>query len=83
MKDLLKEGEIICPKCHGEDGAEPYSDEECSKCYGEGKLDWIENIVGKPKPINPYEEFMRRAANELRDSIDKEFIDNLVSESNK
>jgi len=26
-------------------------DAECPKCYGEGELDWVENVVGKRKSI--------------------------------
>jgi len=33
-------GKVICSKCGGEGG-------ECSKCFGAGKLDWIENVVGR------------------------------------
>ena len=53
MKDLLKEGEIQCPKCQGS-GAEPGDFHSpaptCSKCWGAGKLDWIDLIMGKPNP---------------------------------
>ncbi len=46
----LEEGEVICPKCNGS-GSEPKIHDrivagKCSKCFGKGKLDWIENIVG-------------------------------------
>lgn len=26
---------------------------QCNKCWGAGKLDWVERIMGKPDP-NPY-----------------------------
>lgn len=52
----LKEGEMICDKCEGKGGAShahPSSDlnspnwVRCQKCQGKGKVDWVENIVGK------------------------------------
>lgn len=48
----LKKGEVRCDKCDGE----PYlfikgeHEDICSKCNGNGKLDWIENAIGK-EPI--------------------------------
>ena len=45
-------GEVICPKCKGlafmdrQQGA--YS--SCNRCWGAGKLDWIELIMGKERP---------------------------------
>lgn len=41
----LKESEIICDKCKGSGNS--ISHHLCSKCWGDGKMDWIENIVGK------------------------------------
>lgn len=56
----LKDGEVVCPKCNGNTlNNDPYYDSKdyetwyCDKCNGTGKLDWVENIVGK-KP-DPYE----------------------------
>jgi len=52
-KIQLKEGEVVCDKCYGT-CHEPNSDDNddlcteiCGRCLGHGKLDWIENIVGK------------------------------------
>lgn len=51
----LKDGEIICPECQGK-GIKPRKIDifnphdityKCEKCQGEGKLDWIEQIIGK------------------------------------
>jgi len=44
----LKEGEIKCPECDGTgiDKKQLF----CFKCYGDGKLDWIETVVGKKDP---------------------------------
>jgi DnaJ-class molecular chaperone len=50
-KQTLKEGEIICPKCNGTGGIESGSLRDaaktCRKCFGDGKLDWIEAAMGK------------------------------------
>ncbi len=49
----LEEGEYICSECEGR-GSIPSKLRPnilaamCKKCQGAGKLDWIENIVGKP-----------------------------------
>ena len=47
----LEEYEIICSDCSGSglDQTRIYK-YSCGKCNGEGKLDWIENVVGKRKP---------------------------------
>lgn len=50
--EKLKEGEVICPKCNGEGkiyGVD-YSYKMCSKCWGVGKLDWIELAMGRKRP---------------------------------
>jgi len=54
----LEKGEVICDKCNGY-GYTTFNEQrgknfypmksECTKCFGEGKLDWIEIIVGKRK----------------------------------
>jgi len=41
----LKPGELICDQCKGNGDSITYN--PCSKCLGSGKLDWIENVVGK------------------------------------
>ena len=57
----INPGEIICDKCNGTGlvddppksfsitGHIPGDKYRCQKCKGTGKLDWIENIVGKNK----------------------------------
>ena len=53
MKDLkLEEGEMICDKCEGTGTAKGEEWISCSKCLGSGKVDWIENIMGKKIPGN-------------------------------
>jgi len=46
----VEEFEIKCPQCDGNG----YDNKGfiCNKCIGEGKLDWIENIVGKLRNYN-------------------------------
>jgi len=51
----LCEGEMICSRCCGTGGFYHIinkCDIICSKCNGEGKLDWVENVVGKIKQSN-------------------------------
>ena len=52
MEVELKPGEEICPQCEGT-GEEPGKFIEgfritCHRCWGDGKLDWIEMAMGKP-----------------------------------
>lgn len=57
----LEEGEMICDKCGGKGGnsfGTPSGDltkpqwVRCQKCQGEGKVDWVENIMGKAPQQN-------------------------------
>jgi hypothetical protein len=48
---ILEPDEVICNRCDGS-GEEPGEfvggfEITCSRCWGTGKLDWIENIMGK------------------------------------
>ncbi len=55
MKPKLNPGDVICYECKGEGLYKPipsdiyngYWKMQCDVCHGAGKLDWIENIVGK------------------------------------
>lgn len=49
----LKEGERFCFKCDGK-GCAPKKKEglrtvmlKCNECLGDGKIDWIEEVIGK------------------------------------
>ena len=44
----LEDGEVMCPECKGHSYKECFW--YCSRCYGAGKLDWIDMIVGKEEP---------------------------------
>ena len=50
----LYPGEVICDKCNGTGHQATWENipdyrvyTPCSKCHGDGKLDWLENIMGK------------------------------------
>ncbi len=51
----LKDGEQFCKVCHGEGMVKARKGVEfknrellvCHACYGTGKLDWVEKVVGK------------------------------------
>ena len=49
-KKFLKEGEVICDSCHGDTKSYGESITVCTKCWGTGKLDWIDLCVGKKTP---------------------------------
>lgn len=52
MRIKLDPGDVICDKCGGEKLTPVRAIGNikmlCPRCDGKGKLDWIENIVGKP-----------------------------------
>jgi len=77
----LKEGEIICPKCKGKGTycfKGVYSNKRiCEKCFGSGKLDWVEIIVGK-KDLS-YHLFTDSMLPFLREFYAKSVVRELVS----
>jgi hypothetical protein len=46
----LKEGEVICDNCHGVTKQYGESLTVCKKCWGTGKLDWVDLCFGKKNP---------------------------------
>lgn len=57
-KEDLKFGEVICSKCNGECALDvpnnPDLLQQCPKCDGHGKLDWIQNVMGKRHIFNDF-----------------------------
>lgn len=53
IKVPLNDGEIYCDLCK-QNGR--YVNEMCPKCKGTGKLDWVENVVGKKEKLNVFVE---------------------------
>ena len=54
MEIELLPGEELCPKCDGVGEIIPAKEhfglQVCDRCFGDGKLDWIEMAMGKPMP---------------------------------
>jgi len=50
MNIKLEEGEVICDNCNGHTKNFGESITVCTKCWGTGKLDWIDLCVGKKAP---------------------------------
>jgi len=50
MAIKLEKGEVICDKCNGNTKQYGESVTVCTKCWGTGKLDWIDLCVGKQLP---------------------------------
>lgn len=83
----LSRGDIICPKCKGHcfvdaEGDVDWKTEwevQCNKCWGAGKLDWIERIMGKPDP-NPCRTLKGNWTMEMNEDITTLYDINLDSE---
>jgi hypothetical protein len=52
----LKQGEILCDRCNGScinydpEFVEIWGLTDCPKCWGKGKLSWVDNLVGIRDP---------------------------------
>jgi hypothetical protein len=65
--NILTPGEVVCDRCNG-------NDYFCEKCLGEGKLDWIENVVGKPRTNSTLDNInIRRLSNELKKTLNDNY----------
>ena len=69
----INSGEVLCNVCQGSGKAIKlyiHGGTKCKKCKGEGKLDWIENIVGKRQDnINPIDSILSNIRTTLENSI--------------
>jgi len=102
MKIKLNPGEILCPKCNGDRECEVGSKSEdpdgneyiitafCDVCHGTGKLDWIEQVVGKRSKNNMFtasfdevfhgdfsitvKPYMEALAKQMADNVDREIL---------
>ena len=52
-KKDLPSGCEECDQCSGSGKIEIVAEEVCTKCLGEGSLDWVERVVGKKPPVTP------------------------------
>ena len=93
-KKTLKEGEIICPKCNGTGGIDDGCLDEdliktCTKCLGDGKLDWIEAAMGKPSRMKMYfshdfkQSMVDALGEQIAKEIDNEIVETIIFEANK
>ena len=84
----LEEWETVCNKCDGGGSfpkkfaklEDPYYS-ICSKCQGEGKVDWIENIVGRKTNIFNFYDKCDVLAQQLANKIDQEIMGSLIKKS--
>ena len=56
----LNEGEHFCPKCDGKGKVNQKTRDftkfntiqlVCSECLGDGKIDWVEEVIGKKRRL--------------------------------
>ena len=89
----LEEWEMLCNECGG-CGDDPSSNTFttiCPKCQGAGKVDWLENILGKNPHIRLRATFLddssymindkilAEIAKEMADQIDKEILESILT----
>ena len=97
----LQEGETLCDKCNGTGCISSELNPNglascCSKCQGDGYVDWISNITGKPPKhiygsssvsmsstsgFNIPSFIADQMAQDLADKIDKEILKTVITEA--
>jgi len=81
----LEKGEQFCEKCKGKGKVKSSNNSLliCSKCYGVGKLDWIEKAMGKRMPsYKEMEEWIvDKMGEEICREIDNEIIEQTLKEA--
>jgi len=91
MELSLGPGEMICPKCNGTgkpsrviNGMSVYTSiYSCEKCHGEGKLDFVENVVGKKRRHFNFDSssqmhYMFRYTSMIKDEVHRVFNCNIT-----
>ena len=94
-------GEVYCDRCEGtgEIDIKNYKSvtryfkrnykQICPKCNGKGKLDWIENVMGKKKEYSDFDDemsfnyqkqFLNRASEHLAIKIDKQILSSIFDD---
>ena len=92
----LEEWEMLCNECNGS-GDDPSSKTfttVCPKCRGTGKVDWLENILGKKRILRATfshddmvdsmsymripSETLDEMAKQIAEEIDKEIIESIL-----
>lgn len=93
----LQENELVCDKCNGT-GCIPseFSPSElasrCPKCQGDGWVDWISNITGKPirymygsssmsSGTSGTDIICDQMAKEISDQIDKDILETIITQA--
>lgn len=82
VREGLEEHEIFCPVCKGL-GKKPGTDLVCKKCHGDGKLDWLENIVGKRKKHHEFYFQVKDLQDSFADGILKELTESMAEQMAK
>lgn len=92
-RNELKEGELICDMCNGT-GNFPVSDNGencaiCSKCWGKGSVDWIENVMGRKMSFSSSsshfsipsmsDDALKEWSEQIAYQIDKEILESCIS----
>jgi RecJ-like exonuclease len=80
----LKNGEEWCPSCHGK-GYDIDQHFVCSKCKGQGKLDWITRITSLSQNNEFFiqEKIITQMAEHFKNILDNEILEKLIFNCNK